>query len=100
MERSRLLALPLSLVQHLGEGLEGGEGQLEGHPVHVAGRGLLQQVLEEEDELGEPLDWFHHQSKEVQPVVGSDLFHLRGGNNGFLATDCLNKLMSSSAHAG
>ena len=37
---------------------------------------LLQQVLEEEDELGEPLDRLHHQSEEVQSVVGCYLLHL------------------------
>ena len=76
VERRRLLALALPLVEHLREGLEGGEGQLEGHPVPVAGRRLLQQVLEEEDELGEALDRLHHQPKEVEPVVGRDLLHL------------------------
>ena len=76
VERRRLLALSLSLVQHLGEGLQGSEGQLEGHSVSVARRRLLQEVLQEKDELGEPLDRFHHQTKEVQPVVGSDLLHL------------------------
>ena len=104
VERSRLLALPLSLVQHLGEGLEGGEGQLEGHPVAVARGRLLQQVLQEEDELGEALDWLHHQTKEVQTVVGGDLLHLkkivlilfrflRGNSQHYLDK------LSSSAHA-
>ena len=76
VEGGSLLALALPLVQHLGERLEGGEGQLQGHPVHVAGRGLLEKVLEQEDELGEPLDRLHHQSEEVQSVVGCYLLHL------------------------
>ena len=76
VERRSLLALALPLVEHLREGLEGGEGQLEGHPVTVARWRLLQQVLEEEDELGEALDRLHHQPKEVEPVVGRDLLHL------------------------
>ena len=46
VEGGGLLALAFPLVQHLGERLEGGERQLQGHPVHVAGRGLLEKVLE------------------------------------------------------
>ena len=98
VERRRLLALALPLVEHLREGLEGGEGQLEGHPVTVARWRLLQQVLEEEDELGEALDWLHHQTKEVQTVVGSDLLHLRKMVLIFTRHHYLDKL-SSSAHA-
>ena len=42
----------------------------------AGGRGL-QEVLEEEDELREPLYWLHHQTEEIQPVVGADLLHLK-----------------------
>ena len=40
-------------------------------------RCLLEEVLEEEDELGEPLDGLHHQSEEVEAVMGTDLLHLQ-----------------------
>ena len=38
---------------------------------------LLEEVLEEEDELGESLDRLHHQSEEVQAIMGTDLLHLQ-----------------------
>ena len=38
---------------------------------------LLEKVLEEEDELGESLDGFHHQSEEVEAIRGGDLFDLQ-----------------------
>ena len=37
----------------------------------------LEKVLEQEDELGEPLDRFHHQPKEVETVGSCDLLHLQ-----------------------
>ena len=37
----------------------------------------LEKVLEQEDELGEPLNGFDHQSKEVQTVGSCDLLHLQ-----------------------
>ena len=45
----------------------------------------LEEVLEQEDELGEPLDRFHHQPKEVETVGGGDLFHLQEVGEGGLA---------------
>ena len=42
-------------------------------------RNLVWLHLEQEDELGEPLDGLHHQTEEVQPVVGCDLLHLKVG---------------------
>ena len=45
----------------------------------------LEEVLEQEDELGEPLDRFHHQPKEVETVGGSDLLHLQEVGEGGLA---------------
>ena len=46
-------------------------------PVLVAGGRGLQEVLEQEDELREPLYRLHHQAEEIQPVVGADLLHLK-----------------------
>ena len=94
LESCRLLGLPLPLVEHLGQRLQGGQCQLQSHPVVVARWRLLQiyiaffcqwslhgiyleEVLQQEDELGKPLDGFHHQPKEVEPVGGSDLLHLQ-----------------------
>ena len=93
LESCRLLRLPLSLVQHLRQRLQGGESQLQRHPVVVARWCLLhkldslyqwslhkiylEKVLEEKDELGKPLDRFHHQPKEVETVGSSDLLHLQ-----------------------
>ena len=37
----------------------------------------LEKVLEQEDELGEPLNRFDHQSKEVETVGSCDLLHLQ-----------------------
>ena len=45
----------------------------------------LEEVLEQEDELGKPLDRFHHQPKEVETVGGGDLFHLQEVGEGGLA---------------
>ena len=99
LESRRLLRLPLPLVEHLRQGLQGRQGELQGHPVVVArGRLLhidrpskslsfwevcpllglyLEKVLEQEDELGEPLNGFDHQSKEVETVGSGDLLHLQ-----------------------
>ncbi len=72
-ERGKLLRLPLALVQHLGQRLQGGEGQLQGHAVRVARRSFFQQILKEKDELGKALDRFDHQTEEADPVVRGDL---------------------------
>ena len=45
----------------------------------------LEKVLEQEDELREPLDRFHHQPKEVETVGGGDLLHLQEVGEGGLA---------------
>ena len=37
----------------------------------------LEKVLEQKDELGKPLDGFHHQPKEVETVGSSYLLHLQ-----------------------
>jgi len=72
-ESGELFGLPLSLVQHFGQRLEGSQRQLEGHAVRMTRRCFLQQVLEEKDKLWKPLNWFHHQPEEGNSVVGRDL---------------------------
>ena len=75
-EGGKLLGLPLPLVQHLGQRLQGREGQLQGHAVGVAGRGLFQEVLQKKDELRKPLNRLHHEAEEADPVVRRDLLDL------------------------
>ena len=38
---------------------------------------FLQEILQQENELGKSLDGLHHQAEEVKSVVRSDLLHLQ-----------------------
>lgn len=72
-----LLRLPFALVEELRQEFQLRQGQLQRHSVVVALWRVFQQILQEEDELGETLHRLHHQSEKRQPIVGTDLLDLK-----------------------
>ena len=52
-------------------------------PVPVPGRGFLQQVLHDHNELRKPLDRFHHQTEKSKPK--SDFINLKTPNITFIS---------------
>ena len=54
-------------------------------PVTVTLWCLLQEVLQQQNKLREPLDWFHHQTEEVESVAGRDLLHFQEISEGRLS---------------
>jgi hypothetical protein len=66
VEGGGLLALSLPLVQHLGQGLEGGEGQLQGHPGEGAKEKEKKKQKEKEKEMEMEMEMEMEKEKEKE----------------------------------